>query len=338
MRTFLVEMHITDPLINALRIHYEGLPDDLKYDEILLKSVVLGAIANLVVEFSALKKEIANRDLVTLLEDIIDNSSYDILRANALHVIKNSLYKEGNKQLIELFSEVVPLEKCFDLCDYPYPEIQEQSINILRNFSVIDCSSSTKIWTAFSAYSKEKKLKETNFFAFLLRHLNNTKAPSMIETICYIISHFAASTLDNKILVMCHEDVLLKLLEILKSKIPPNATERENYALWKVKLSIIWVVINLTWKEETVGVDNGNNNNDINQEFDEKLDLMDVDNGINPDFESFSNPKNRALKLIDLGFYDVLKNIGSICNIQDIKERSRTAIFQLVLYGSNISN
>ncbi|KAG7806828.1 hypothetical protein KL921_004622 [Ogataea angusta] len=120
---------------------------------------------------------------------------------------------------------------------------------------------------------------------------------------------------------MCNQGLLKKLVAFLEysERVPDDEDH------WKIRLSVVWAVLNLSWREETTG-------SDLDNDDDDSAEDMDVDAGDGSEFRRFLSPKNRALRLIELGFYDAIRTLNNHCTISDFKERARMAIFNLVLY------
>ncbi|KAG7786271.1 hypothetical protein KL910_004304 [Ogataea haglerorum] len=323
LRTYLVELKLVRKLVDLLHIPddiIENCPDELRLDEIRLKSVVLGIVSNSIVEFSAVKHELASDELALLLRRFIYESRYDSLRMNSLWVIKNSLFG-GNRESKENFQTTVSLDKIFELCGDPNERIQEHSFDILRNLAVGHFNYANKIMADFSASELARRTGQSSFLDFLCAHLEKTSNPDVIVAIIYVVVHLAASNENNRALIMCNQRLLKKLVGFLEysERVPDDEDH------WKIRLSVVWAVLNLSWREETTGSDLDNDDDDSGED-------MDVDAGDGSDFRRFLSPKNRALRLIELGFYDAIRTLNNHCTISDFKERARMAIFNLVLY------
>ncbi|KAH3666918.1 hypothetical protein OGAPHI_003368 [Ogataea philodendri] len=325
LRTYLVDLKLVRKLVDLLHIPddiIENCPEELKMDEIRLKSVVLGIVSNSIVEFSAVKQELASDELSGLLRDFIYDSKYDTLRMNSLWVIKNSLFG-GNRESKENFQTTVSLDKIFELCGDPNERIQEHSFDILRNLAVGHFNYANQIVSYFPESSVAKSQGYASFLDFLLAHLNQTRNPDVIVSIVYVVVHLAASNESNRSLIMCNRGLLEKLVSFLEYS-ENNADDEDD---WKIRLSVVWAVLNLSWREETTG-------SDLDTDETDPVEEMEVDAYETTNYKRYLSPKNRALRLIELGFYEAIRTLNNHCTISDFKERARMAIFNLVLYDN----
>ncbi|VEU24137.1 DEKNAAC105377 [Brettanomyces naardenensis] len=336
LRTFLIDLDPVELLVNlscAPIVNITGIDDDLAEREVVLRSVVLGIMANLVVEFSAVRERFFQIDLYNLLRRYIEpkgesssvSASSTLLRVSALQVIRNSLYSDDSV-FKQQFTSGSALDLIFELCEDPSDKVQQQCFNILRNISVTSLAHSARLYDSYAISSARSKTGDKDFLEFLRRHLESAQNPETTTAINYILVHFASSTLQSKLLLTQNESLLKKLLELLKEPIPEGASEDEDDKYWKVKLSIVWIVTNLTWREETSASDTEDSDAESNEEG-----AMDIDQSS----ADYTKTRNRARKLIDLGFYDEIKTLSSNCRIADFKERARTAIFQLVFHDDS---
>ncbi|OUM51085.1 hypothetical protein BVG19_g166 [[Candida] boidinii] len=322
LRTYLVDLNIVEILLNCLRVPQgvvECFSEELQGSEILLKTVVLGIISNLILDFSAVKNDLLSSEVSALFSSFIDKDQPDILRLNSLILFRNSLFGDDIKYK-ENFIQILPFDKIFELCYDANPQIKEQSFNILRNLSVGRKNYANEIIASFPACKTAKLKGDYNFLDFLLNNLKQPhNEPSLIVSINYILVHLAASNAKNKALMMCNIPLIGKILEQILSRdgvhsnkktidshsynyinnnsntnnkinnssssyniksnihnheknndnrnksfvptydrritvCPSNSSFRspeEQYNdYWKIKLSCLWIVINLTWKEE----------------------------------------------------------------------------------------
>ncbi|OWB59262.1 hypothetical protein B5S31_g80 [[Candida] boidinii] len=317
LRTYLVDLNIVEILLNCLRVPQnvvECFSEELQGSEILLKTVVLGIISNLILDFSAVKNDLLSSEVSALFSSFIDKDQPDILRLNSLILFRNSLFGDDIKYK-ENFIQILPFDKIFELCYDANPQIKEQAFNILRNLSVGRKNYANEIIASFPACKTARSNGDYNFLDFLLNNLKQpNNEPSLIVSINYILVHLAASNAKNKALMMCNIPLISKILEQILSRdgvhsnkktidshsynyinnsnsnnsssnnsikthihnhgkindninksfvptydrrvtvCPSNSSFRspeEQYNdYWKIKLSCLWIVINLTWKEE----------------------------------------------------------------------------------------
>lgn len=306
LRTFLVDIDPVDLLMDILQTTPHS------QDDLVLRAVVLGTVANLVVEFSAVRQRFLKYDLYHMLSGFINDNSQSpghlLLRIAALRVIRNSLYSDDTFFKTGFIREGC-LNRIFELCEDPNDSVQQQCFNILRNVSVASADHSAKLAEAYQDSTARRITGDRDLLQFIKRHLDAAQSPETIVAINYVLVHFASSTMQSKLLLTQNEPLLRKLLSLLEAPIPkgPSALREK---LWHLKLSIVWIVTNLTWREET--------GSDDEEE-------MDIDVS-----EDYTRARNRARRLIDMGFYTAIKDLNGHCEVADFKERARTAIFQLV--------
>ncbi|QPG75096.1 hypothetical protein FOA43_002437 [Brettanomyces nanus] len=385
LRTFLVDL---DPVNLLVNLAAAPVPDvaacdtDLAENEVVLRSVVLGIMANLVVEFSAVREKFMEVDLYGLLLRYIggetnaedrtarsprgaNSRGATLLRISALQVIRNSLYSDDSL-FKQKFASGSALNQIFELCEDPSDKVQQQCFNILRNISVTSFTNSAHLYDAYAASAARRLTNDDSFLEFLLRHLDAAHSSDTVIAINYILVHFASSTLQSKLLLTQNDALLRKLLELLKEPIRKSVSAAAEEKLWKVKLSIVWIVTNLTWREET-SVSDSEEDVAVTARAANTADAADVlgssdnaadaaaaheDSAMDVDFGAITAPqtaaissvaatsdyrktRNRARKLIDLGFYNAIKQLNNTCQISDFKERARTAIFQLVFHDNS---
>ncbi len=303
----------------------------LSNDEVLLRSVILGAISNFAIGFSIIREYMDSKSVETALQPYI-NGAYKnvnaqekiILLVSALQVIRNALYSD-DAEFRKPFVTKEALRNVFKLCEHQDDRVKQQSFNILRNVSAISIAQAENLNDIYISSTSLDPTHDTDFLSFLHRHLNSTNDFDTLTAICYIFVNFASSTLDNQKKIMADKQLLERLHELLKLDIPSNSPKAEVIKLWNLKLSIVWIVTNLTWRQGTAGSSSDDDNDSS----------MDVDNASAATGASLgpcSTAKERAQKLIKIGFYDTIQKLSHNCDIADFRERARTAVFQLVYH------
>ncbi|ODV94841.1 hypothetical protein PACTADRAFT_17521 [Pachysolen tannophilus NRRL Y-2460] len=368
LRTYLLDLKITDLLLKILKQPQVITDDcDLKDGEVILKSVVLGIISNFVLDFSAFKEDIVKSEISSLLAEFITTSDYDMIKIYSLAMIRNFLYGINDNSTKDKFINKISLEKIFELCYSPNVKIQEQCFNIIRNLCSGSLNYSDKIISEFNISKIAKLQKEKGFLDFLnkkLSTLDPAKDVELMSSICYILVHLAASNENNRSRLMANISLLKTLLRVL-----------DDYKVdSKIKLPCIWIIINLTWKDDTSPIDNDSSStpeedadeeddqeeveadaeaevdDDVDADVDDDDDVMDVDEELpskvpknsnnNSDISNRNNnnvvrkssARQRVRKLTDMGFYSTIKNFINSSYSLDIKERAKTALFQLNAY------
>lgn len=124
---------------------------------------------------------------------------------------------------------------------------------------------------------------------------------------------------------MADEQLLKRLHELLQISLPSNSAKAETIKLWNLKLSIVWIITNLTWRQGTAGSSSDDDN-------DSSMDIDNTSSATVTPSGPCSTAKERAQKLIKFGFYDTIQVLSRNCDIADFRERARTAVFQLVYH------
>ncbi|CDK27457.1 unnamed protein product [Kuraishia capsulata CBS 1993] len=343
LRTYLVDLKMVDLLIAILQLpELDNVNSELKDGEILLKSIVLGITCNVILDFSALKSELLDHDIISVLADFISNTEHDIIRLNSLLIIRNFLFGDDIVNKTN-FIRKVTLEKIFELCYDPNPKIKEQCFNILRNLTCGNFNYSTQVVQTFPRCQAAQSHGDSDFLQFLCDNLaRHEDTPDIVIAINYILVHLAASNDTNRSLIMSNSNLLQQLVRFLGAE---DATPNHS-----VKLSCVWIVINLTWKDDT---SNGYGDENEDDEITQQDDRMEIDDGntvarrLRPrgstqassrdeDKTRYRHSRHRAMKLIEMGFYSCLQALSSEMNL-DLKERARTALFQLALYEAEVT-
>lgn len=303
----------------------------LSNNEVLLRSVILGAISNFAIGFSIIREYMDSNTVQSALQPYINGTYRNInsqdrtvLLVSALQVIRNALYSDDAK-FREPFVTKASLESVFKLCEHKDDRVKQQSFNILRNVSAISIAQAEKLNDIYMDSVPHELSHDTDFLAFLRRHLDSTEDFDTLTAICYIFVNFASSTLDNQRKIMADEQLLKRLHELLQLNLSSDSTKAETIKLWNLKLSIVWIITNLTWRQGTAGSSSDDDNDSS----------MDIDNtgsaAVTPSGPC-STAKERAQKLIKFGFYDTIQVLSRNCDIADFRERARTAVFQLVYH------
>lgn len=303
----------------------------LSNNEVLLRSVILGAISNFAIGFSIIREYMDSNSVQSALQPYINGTyrsinSQDrtVLLVAALQVIRNALYSDDAK-FREPFVTKASLESVFKLCEHKDDRVKQQSFNILRNVSAISIAQAEKLNDIYMDSVPHELSHDTDFLAFLHRHLDSTEDFDTLTAICYIFVNFASSTLDNQRKIMADEQLLKRLHELLQISLPSNSAKAETIKLWNLKLSIVWIITNLTWRQGTAGSSSDDDN-------DSSMDIDNTSSATVTPLGPCSTAKERAQKLIKFGFYDTIQVLSRNCDIADFRERARTAVFQLVYH------
>jgi hypothetical protein len=104
----------------------------LLYDEsVVVQAAACGALCNLVLEFSPMKKSVIEAGAIARFVEY--SRSKDInLQLNGVWALNNLLYKAG-LQAKKAVMDVLTYDALIDLLHEPNPTIQEQALEIVRN-------------------------------------------------------------------------------------------------------------------------------------------------------------------------------------------------------------
>ncbi|AOA60337.1 hypothetical protein PP7435_CHR1-0861 [Komagataella phaffii CBS 7435] len=358
LRTYLVDLNIVNSLTDLVKLPLVSRDNEscasLLDDEITLKALVLGIISNCVVEYSSLKKNVFNEDFLKVLSYFVsEENEFEFLKNNALSILRNYLYGDD---IIDkkLFLDKVPLSRIFELCYSSNLQIQEKAFNIIRNLSCGPLNYSNKIIQSFCSDPTAKAHDDKDFLNFLLKNLKSLSSTlkeddiskrkesetyEVILAITYILVHFAASNEDNRSMIICNQELLDFIYMLLETPLVQEieGVSSEWAAFHKdLMISCIWIVTNLTWKDDT--------SSDL-EDSDVEMDMETIEEEINvgylneltsdEHFKKMRAPRSRALKLIKDGFYDVIKKLSFESDNTDTKERARAAMFQLILFDKD---
>lgn len=274
-----------------------------------LQTLILGIVSNLIIGFSASTNKINIDRLFFLINNFyLENCNYQETIVSALSLIRNSLFS-GDPIIKRKFLSIITLPKIFKFCDYDDLQIETQSFNILRNLLT---ETYTEGRTIYAEYSKYNTIDEDDFVEFLRKHLKKSRDMQLTIAICYTLVHFAASTVDNKIIMLKNKQLLIDLLDILNI---PFSKNMDDDSFWIINTCVAWIIINLTHREE-------NSDHDLTR-------------WVSSEDSSLCNVSARSNLLLEMGFHEALKKRTVECANMDFVERASKAIFQLVVSTSD---
>ena len=320
LRTYFSSYKYIEYLIKILKFntsllkYHDSFENKVFMHENFLQTLILRVISNLVIEFSATRDQLNVDELLHLLNGFLENEPYDDTVIASLSIIRNALF--GNNKLFKnKFLEIVQLDKIFQFCDDNNEEIQILSFNTLRNLLTDSFNDGSYIYQEFDKFkiAMPAYSYDTDFVEFLRIHLQNSKSTKLTTAICYCLIHLAASTVDNKVSILRNNLLLQELLKLLTEPVANDASSDE---IWEIKTCIAWVIIDLTYREETTDTYSGSR---YSNHFDVEL----------------LNVSNRSSLLIKLGFHDALKKMAVGCPNLDFTERAGKAIFQMIVSTGN---
>ncbi|CAH6723339.1 hypothetical protein CLIB1444_14S01860 [[Candida] jaroonii] len=324
LRTFFIECDLIDNLIEILQ-----LLELIKFKD-TNKIIIMNIIANLILDFSSFRYNLINNELFfKVIMKIFNQNHNNEIKLSILIIIKNLLYNENEDNKINLINEYFHMDLFLPFLNYNTIEddhqikLKQKSIcfDILRNLS----SNSNH----FNNYlpkivSKELNMSWDNFLISNIENvelfgessfgdkeklISNDDYVNLVLSINYIENHLFLSNGNNHLNVK-----ILKIwLEFLKVK----STSVNNYS---IKLSIIWILINLTWK------------NSFSIKLFDTIENLDNMNFIPPaNTEGHVNDDNyNQVKIVmllkELGFIDVLKQLVNN-EVDDLVEKIKTILF-----------
>lgn len=310
LRTYLADIDLVNVLVSILGIatpEWDTYLEGPGFNDELLKTIVLGIISNVIIEFSPSRANLVDTDIISVLAAFLAGAQSDGVKSASLSVIRNYLYGNDDIGKKDFLVQKISLNQIFELCYHKSSKIKLQCFNIIRNLTYGSLNYSDKILCEFPKCAAAVDHGDGDFLSFLCNNicLETTSGDcELAVAINYIIVHLAASNEANRSLIAAHDRILEKLRDFLED---PRLNQH-------IKLSSIWLVINLTWKDDT-------------SRMSDDEDTMDVDQrGYSSEYLS---SRARAAKLIRMGFYDTIKRLSIENDELDIKERARTAIFQL---------
>ncbi|KAA1075089.1 hypothetical protein PGT21_028562 [Puccinia graminis f. sp. tritici] len=244
--------------------------DDLDEDavEIQLKIVAMGALCNLVLEFSPMKSEVLNRHGIEKFIKLLKFSKYQSLRESALWGLKNVIFSSSYQLKLRVIM-CLGWDEIFKCLNDKNLSIQENMISFLRNLACGEISDieiifkqltntnienthpsliellEEKLLFSFSTSSGPTNTSTTATGATLMdsRQIStslindSSKEQVLIQTI-YTFSNIATGNLAHKTCILERPRVMKAVLEALSH---PNPD---------VQVAAIWCIINLTHFDE----------------------------------------------------------------------------------------
>ncbi|GEQ68417.1 hypothetical protein JCM33374_g2085 [Metschnikowia sp. JCM 33374] len=250
------------------------------------KVVILATLANFILDFSSFRYKIVNhtrflRDLATMFKKSIHSKkqcdkkdqknkevhevAYEQLKVQMgiLQVIKNYLYNE-NEENRRIIWDYIPLSLIFELSLYGTTTRIEAELELhkLRLQQKVIAFEILRNLTAASSYFSESI--ESLYFQFATQEVVNcpiTWGHYLLENLLSVgytnISTFRGADFPHKPVLDVWKRLLgIKLSKTLETQVcGSNLSEAVTLSnhINEVKLSISWILINLTWKEEDYG-------------------------------------------------------------------------------------
>lgn len=315
LRTYLLDLKITDLLVKLLRFpDLDSISDDLAGAQVVLKSVILGIISNFILDFSALKEDVLKNDISHAIALFIDDSNHDLLRISSLTLVGNYLSGISDKRSKDKFIGLISVNKIFELCYDDNSKVQERCFSIIRNLCLCSPSHGKKVMKGFVNSPLAKAHGDTDFLLFLTKKLILSDPHTdvdLVSNICYILVHLALSNERNRSAIVENHNLLHMIYSLLDDR---QKTVSES----KIVSPCIWLLINLTWKDETSSSES-------------ELEEIDVEISPRPLREPVKllNAAERSAQLDKMGFHAIMTRLTREALTLDNRERSKTALVQL---------
>lgn len=243
--------------------------------EIDILGAALGIISNFVVEFSNLQSLIVDNGIVDKIGDILNDPIFnsklpweterrrgifskisgDLVKTNALWVLRHLMYNSHNEEKLELLS-TIPMETILQFInDYSWP-VQEQCFQLLRNLT---CNSrkvvnilleNFKDVEYFDSRQGERTMVGSTYLFEFLAHkirmleIKDNHQRKTLEGILYIIVNITAINENKRQLVIEQDELLSIIQEILSESGESNPKYGNNNDL---KVACLWILTNLIW-------------------------------------------------------------------------------------------
>jgi len=252
--------------------HQDNLEDDLDEDavEIQLRIIAMGALCNLVLEFSPMKSEVLSRNGVEKFIKLLKFSKYQSLRESALWGLKNIIFSSSFQLKLRVIT-CLGWDEVFKCLNDKNLSIQENMISFLRNLAcgeisdidivfkqltnsnadsthsqLIDlledklsmscsrCAAPVETKATSSAEAPEMSSRQTSSESVIT---DASKEQILIQTI-YTFSNIATGNLVHKAYVLERPRIMKAVVDSLSHFNP------------EVQCAAIWCIINLTHFDE----------------------------------------------------------------------------------------
>lgn len=235
--------------------------DDLDEDavEVQLKLVAMGALCNLVLDFSPMKDEVLSRNGIEKFVKLLKFSKYQSLKESALWGLKNIIFSASVPLKTRVISSL-GWDQIFKCLEDKSLSIQENIISFLRNLACGEISDAEILFKQLTSNSSdiyhnrlinllEDKLSlslsssdiyhaNDNIHPSSLNVINNSPRENILIQTIYTFSNLATGSVTHKNFVLGRPRIMKSLLESLSH---PNP---------EVQIGAIWCVINLTHFDE----------------------------------------------------------------------------------------
>ncbi|KAH9819512.1 armadillo-type protein [Melampsora americana] len=222
----------------------ESSDDDEDEDavEIQLKTVAMGALCNLVLDFSPMKQEVLNRNGIEKFVKSLKSTKHQSLRVSALWGLKNMTFSSSTDLKLKVIGSL-GWDVIHKLLEDKNPSIQENIISLLRNVVCGDVADIDIVFRQLNTHDQLMALLEDRLSTSSI-NLNTISSSSMSESIIlqtiYTISNIATGTEAHKLFILSRHRTMNSIYELMSHK---NSD---------IKIGAIWCVNNLShWDEGT---------------------------------------------------------------------------------------
>ncbi|KAK9238452.1 armadillo-type protein [Lipomyces kononenkoae] len=326
--------HMDDEPVQTTVTEVPADEDEEEGEDLEVRTAAMAAVCNLVLDFSPLRKPILDKGILPLVVSGA-RSRYTPLRLNSTWALKHMVFGDDMDTKACVMSHLgFPL--VIKLCDDKEIQVQEQALDFLRNLTA---RSETYIDMLFDNVGVDE------VFRLLDRKLSLVPVPPLDESeqellstqpyytkviiaTAYVIVHIAAGYDRHREIVIAHEDVLRKIVQLMR---------HENY---EVRLACVWTIINLTWVEEPNRAPDDVASSAAGQvpavapagagQSSSPSDTMQQDQGISAFTELYFADiyRRRAMTLVRLGVREQLEHLKQD-PVLDVREKTKTAIYQI---------
>ncbi|EGG00497.1 uncharacterized protein MELLADRAFT_79206 [Melampsora larici-populina 98AG31] len=222
----------------------ESNDDDEDEDavEIQLKTVAMGALCNLVLDFSPMKQEVLNRNGIEKFVKSLKSTKHQSLRVSALWGLKNMTFSSSTELKMKVIGSL-GWDVIHKLLEDKNPSIQENIISLLRNVVCGDVADIDIVFRHLTSHDQLMTLLEDRL-STSSTNLNTMSSSTMSESIIlqtiYTISNIATGSEPHKLFILGRHRTMNSIYELMSHK---NSD---------IKIGAIWCVNNLShWDEGT---------------------------------------------------------------------------------------
>lgn len=224
----------------------ESNDDDEDEDavEIQLKTVAMGALCNLVLDFSPMKQEVLNRNGIEKFVKSLKSTKHQSLRVSALWGLKNMTFSSSTDLKLKVIGSL-GWDVIHKLLEDKNPAIQENMISLLRNVVCGDLADIEIIFRHLNSNGDRlMSLLEDRLSTSSTNLHHPISSSSMSESIIlqtvYTISNIATGSGVHKMFILDRHRTMNRIYELMSHK---NSD---------IKIGAIWCINNLShWDEGT---------------------------------------------------------------------------------------